>query len=303
MTNTAKSIENGDIFDEYLGNFLNYHPVSLAIAVRNKLAMAGMTQKELADRSGMSQAHINKIVKVKLKSIPESTARALKDALDLPEELDAHKPVAYVRTLEKMEQALLSNEVDERAWDVIEGMVDLLMSSTVQSYPSIAYDATQSPEYSAGVKISQWSWYMRGLMNHVVNEGFVQHDNWNRFAVTRKMDKYVNGKYDTFTETYNEGILPYQEDVLKIVHSVSNPHSGGAYDGYQIRDNVKRDAFARDELRYWIFYVKKLSDQRQVEVMIQHENQYTSSEVSRFTRAVDEFIHQAEGEQRQNWRR
>ena len=144
---------------------------------------------------------------------------------------------------------------------------------------------------------------MRGLMNHVVNEGFVQHDNWNRFAVTRKMDKYVNGKYDTFTETYNEGILPYQEDVLKIVHSVSNPHSGGAYDGYQIRDNVKRDAFARDELRYWIFYVKKLSDQRQVEVMIQHENQYTSSEVSRFTRAVDEFIHQAEGEQRQNWRR
>ena len=156
MTNTAKSIENGDIFHEYLGNFLNYHPVSLAIAVRNKLALTGMTQKQLADRSWMSQAHINKIVKVKLKSIPESTARALKDALDLPEELDAQKPIAYIRTMEKMEQALLSGEVDEKAWDVIEAHLDLVMTSTVHSYPSIAYDATQSPEYAAGVKVSGW---------------------------------------------------------------------------------------------------------------------------------------------------
>jgi len=303
MTNTPKSIENGDIFDEYLGNFLNYHPVSLAIAVRNKLALTGMTQKELADRSGMSQAHINKIIKVKLKSIPESTARALKSALDLPEELDAQKPISYIRTLEKMEQALLSGEVDERAWDVIEAHLDLVMTSTVHSYPSIAYDATQSPEYAAGVKVSGWSWYMRGLMNHVVNQGFRKHEHWNRFSVTRITTRYENNQQLRSGETYADGALPYQEDVLKVVSKVSNPKLGGAYDGFEIRDAVEKNGFKRNDIRYWVFYQKELSDKREVHAMIQYHEPYTSSDVERFTRAVDEFIIQSEGEQRQNWRR
>ena len=303
MTNTRKSIENGDIFDEYLGNFLNYHPVSLAIAVRNKLALTGMTQKELADRSGMSQAHINKIVKVKLKSIPESTARALKNALDLPEELDAQKPISYIRTMEKMEQALASGEVNERAWDAFESILDIVLTSTVHSYPSIAYDATQTPEYAAGVKISGYTWYMRALQNHVINAGFNQHEHWNRFAVTRSTQKYINNKTEKDNETYAVGVTPLQDDMFKAVRAVSNPRTGGAYDSYEIKSLSEQNGFSRDEIRYWLYYAKELSDKREVHVMIQHHEPYTSSDVERFTRAVDEFIIQSEGEQRQNWRR
>ena len=296
MTNTPKSIENGDIFGEYLGNFLNYHPVSLAIAVRNKLALVGMTQKELADRSGMSQAHINKIVKVKLKSIPESTARALKDALDLPEELDAQKPISYIRTMEKMEQALLSGEVTENAWDLIDKFTDIVMTSVVPSFPSISYDVNQPLDYQAGPRTSGWGWYMRGLMNSVVNEGFRKHDHWNRFAVTRTTAVYQNNKLVKTGETYAEGALPYQEDVLKIISKVSNPRMGGAYDGFEIRDAAEQNAFERHEIRYWLYYQKVLSGNREIHAHMQFDEPYNSSDIERFTRAVDQFIINAEGE-------
>ena len=91
--------------------------------------------------------------------------------------------------------------------------------------------------------------------------------------------------------------------MFKTVRAVSNPRTGGAYDSYEIKSLSERNGFSRDEVRYWLYYQKELSDKREVHVMIQHHEPYTSSDVERFTRAVDEFIIQSEGEQRQNWRR
>ena len=186
---------------------------------------------------------------------------------------------------------------------LVEAYIDLLMTSTVQSFPSTAYDSTKTPEYSAGPKVSGWNWYMRGLMNQVVNGGFNRHQHWNRFAVTRSTQKYINNKSEIDTEVYSVGVTPLQDDMFKAVRAVSNPRLGGAYDSYEIKSLSEQNGFSRDEIRYWLYYAKELSDKREVHVMIQHHEPYTSSDVERFTRAVDEFIIQSEGEQRQNWRR
>ena len=91
--------------------------------------------------------------------------------------------------------------------------------------------------------------------------------------------------------------------MFKAVRAVSNPRTGGAYDSYEIKSLSEQNGFSRDEIRFWLYYAKELSENREIHVMIQHHEPYTSSDVETFTRAVDDFIIKSEGEQRQEWRR
>ena len=91
--------------------------------------------------------------------------------------------------------------------------------------------------------------------------------------------------------------------MFKAVRAVSNPRLGGAYDSYEIKSLSEQNGFNRDEIRYWLYYAKELSENREIHVMIQFDKPYTSSDVETFTRAVDDFIIKSEGEQRQEWRR
>ena len=124
----------------------------------------------------------------------------------------------------------------------------------------------------------------------------MHNDHWNRFAVTRTTAVYQNNKLVKTGETYAEGALPYQEDVLKIISKVSNPRMGGAYDGFEIRDAAEQNAFERHEIRYWLYYQKVLSGNREIHAHMQFHEPYNSSDIERFTRAVDQFIINAEGE-------
>ena len=307
MINNQKSTDNMRFSSEYYSP--NAHVSSHDLGTATKLIKAKMksmkiTQEGLSEMTGISQPQLSRLLRNDVKKVPQQTFITIQNALGLPFlNVEKTESFLYRKLITKLEGLELSGEVSEEAWKLVEAYIDLLMSSTVQSFPSIAYDSTKSPEYSAGPKVSGWNWYMRGLMNQVVDAGFNQHQHWNRFAVIRSTQKYINNKSEKDNETYAVGVTPLQDDMFKTVRAVSNPRTGGAYDSYEIKSLSERNGFSRDEVRFWLYYQKELSENREVHVMIQHHEPFSSSDVERFTRAVDEFMIQSEGEQRQEWRR
>ena len=288
------------ISNEYYAENTSYSSYDLATmsgAIKAKMKILKMTQMELSLVTGVSQPQLSRILRNDFKKIPQETFASITEALGLPElsSLKKESPV-YQKLVNKLEQLDLSGEVTDKAWDLIDKFTDVVMTSVVPSFPSISYDVNQPLDYQSGPRTSGWGWYMRALMNSVVNEGFRKHDHWNRFAVTRTTAVYQNNKLVKTGETYAEGVLPYQDDVLKVISKVSNPRMGGAYDGFEIRDSAEKNAFQRHEIRYWLYYQKVLSGNREIHAHMQFHEPYNSSDIERFTRAVDQFIINSEGE-------
>ena len=288
------------ILNEYYAENTSYSSYDLATmsgAIKAKMKILKMTQMELSLVTGVSQPQLSRILRNDFKKIPQETFASITEALALPElsSLKKESPV-YQKLINKLEQLDLSGEVTDKAWDLIDKFTDVVMTSVVPSFPSISYDVNQPLDYQSGPRTSGWGWYMRALMNSVVNEGFRKHDHWNRFAVTRTTAVYQNNKLVKTGETYAEGVLPYQDDVLKVISKVSNPRMGGAYDGFEIRDSAEKNAFQRHEIRYWLYYQKVLSGNREIHAHMQFHEPYNSSDIERFTRAVDQFIINSEGE-------
>ena len=288
------------ILNEYYAentSYSSYDLDTMSGAIKAKMKILKMTQMELSLVTGVSQPQLSRILRKDFKKIPQETFASITEALGLPElsSLKKESPV-YQKLINKLEQLDLSGEVTDKAWDLIDKFTDVVMTSVVPSFPSIAFDVDQPLDYQAGPRTSGWKFYMRGLINSVVNEGFRKHEHWNRFAVTRTTAVYQNNKLVRTGETYAEGVLPYQEDVLKVISKVSNPRMGGAYDGFEIRDSAEKNAFERHEIRYWLYYQKELSGNREIHAHIQFHEPYNSSDIERFTRAVDQFIINSEGE-------
>ena len=288
------------ILNEYYAENTSYSSYDLATmsgAIKAKMKILKMTQMELSLVTGVSQPQLSRILRNDFKKIPQETFASITEALGLPElsSLKKESPV-YQKLVNKLEQLDLSGEVTDKAWDLIDKFTDVVMTSVVPSFPSISYDVNQPLDYQSGPRTSGWGWYMRALMNSVVNEGFRKHDHWNRFAVTRTTAVYQNNKLVKTGETYADGVLPYQDDVLKVISKVSNPRMGGAYDGFEIRDSAEKNAFQRHEIRYWLYYQKVLSGNREIHAHMQFHEPYNSSDIERFTRAVDQFIINSEGE-------
>lgn len=288
------------ILNEYYAENTSYSSYDLATmsgAIKAKMKILKMTQMELSLVTGVSQPQLSRILRNDFKKIPQETFASITEALGLPElsSLKKESPV-YQKLINKLEQLDLSGEVTDKGWDLIDKFTDVVMTSVVPSFPSISYDVNQPLDYQSGPRTSGWGWYMRALMNSVVNEGFRKHDHWNRFAVTRTTAVYQNNKLVKTGETYAEGVLPYQDDVLKVISKVSNPRMGGAYDGFEIRDSAEKNAFQRHEIRYWLYYQKVLSGNREIHAHMQFHEPYNSSDIERFTRAVDQFIINSEGE-------
>jgi len=288
------------ILNEYYAEntpYSSYDLATMSAAIKAKMKILKMTQMELSLVTGVSQPQLSRILRKDFKKIPQETFASITEALGLPELSSLKKEShVYQKLINKLEQLDLSGEVTDKAWDAIDKIVDVVMASSVQSFPSIAFDVDQPLDYQAGPRTSGWKFYMRALINSVVNEGFRKHEHWNRFAVTRTTAVYQNNKLVTTGETYAEGVLPYQEDVLKVISKVSNPRMGGAYDGFEIRDAAEKNAFERHEIRYWLYYQKELSGNREVHAHMQFHEPYNSSDIERFTRAVDQFIINSEGE-------
>jgi len=288
------------ILNEYYAEntpYSSYDLATMSAAIKAKMKILKMTQMELSLVTGVSQPQLSRILRKDFKKIPQETFASITEALGLPELSSLKKEShVYQKLINKLEQLDLSGEVTDKAWDAIDKIVDVVMASSVQSFPSIAFDVDQPLDYQAGPRTSGWKFYMRALINSVVNEGFRKHEHWNRFAVTRTTAVYQNNKLVTTGETYAEGVLPYQEDVLKVISKVSNPRMGGAYDGFEIRDSAEKNAFQRHEIRYWLYYQKELSGNREVHAHMQFHEPYNSSDIERFTRAVDQFIINSEGE-------
>jgi transcriptional regulator with XRE-family HTH domain len=288
------------ILNEYYAEntpYSSYDLATMSAAIKAKMKILKMTQMELSLVTGVSQPQLSRILRKDFKKIPQETFASITEALGLPELSSLKKEShVYQKLINKLEQLDLSGEVTDKAWDAIDKIVDVVMASSVQSFPSIAFDVDQPLDYQAGPRTSGWKFYMRALINSVVNEGFRKHEHWNRFAVTRTTAVYQNNKLVTTGETYAEGVLPYQEDVLKVISKVSNPRMGGAYDGFEIRDAAEKSAFQRHEIRYWLYYQKELSGNREVHAHMQFHEPYNSSDIERFTRAVDQFIINSEGE-------
>lgn len=288
------------ILNEYYAentSYSRYDLATMSAAIKAKMKILKMTQMELSLVTGVSQPQLSRILRKDFKKIPQETFASITEALGLPELSSLKKEShVYQKLVNKLEQLDLSGEVTDKAWDAIDKIVDVVMASSVQSFPSIVYDVNQPLDYQAGPRTSGWKFYMRGLINSVVNEGFRKHEHWNRFAVTRTTAVYQNNKLVRTGETYAEGVLPYQEDVLKVISKVSNPRMGGAYDGFEIRDSAEKNAFERHEIRYWLYYQKELSGNREIHAHIQFHEPYNSSDIERFTRAVDQFIINSEGE-------
>lgn len=288
------------ILNEYYAEntpYSSYDLATMSAAIKAKMKILKMTQMELSLVTGVSQPQLSRILRKDFKKIPQETFASITEALGLPELSSLKKEShVYQKLINKLEQLDLSGEVTDKAWDAIDKIVDVIMASSVQSFPSIAFDVDQPLDYQAGPRTSGWKFYMRALINSVVNEGFRKHEHWNRFAVTRTTAVYQNNKLVTTGETYAEGVLPYQEDVLKVISKVSNPRMGGAYDGFEIRDSAEKNAFQRHEIRYWLYYQKELSGNREVHAHMQFHEPYNSSDIERFTRAVDQFIINSEGE-------
>ena len=288
------------ILNEYYAentSLSSYDLATMSGAIKAKMKILKMTQMELSLVTGVSQPQLSRILRNDFKKIPQETFASITEALGLPElsSLKKESPV-YQKLVNKLEQLDLSGEVTDKAWDLIDKFTDVVMTSVVPSFPSISYDVNQPIDYQSGPRTSGWGWYMRALMNSVVNEGFRKHDHWNRFAVTRTTAVYQNNKLVKTGETYAEGVLPYQDDVLKVISKVSNPRMGGAYDGFEIRDSAEKNAFQRHEIRYWLYYQKVLSGNREIHAHMQFHEPYNSSDIERFTRAVDQFIINSEGE-------
>ena len=288
------------ILNEYYAEntpYSSYDLATMSAAIKAKMKILKMTQMELSLVTGVSQPQLSRILRKDFKKIPQETFASITEALGLPELSSLKKEShVYQKLINKLEQLDLSGEVTDKAWDAIDKIVDVVMASSVQSFPSIAFDVDQPLDYQAGPRTSGWKFYMRALINSVVNEGFRKHEHWNRFAVTRTTAVYQNNKLVTTGETYAEGVLPYQEDVLKVISKVSNPRMGGAYDGFEIRDSAEKNAFQRHEIRYWLYYQKELSGNREIHAHMQFHEPYNSSDIERFTRAVDQFIINSEGE-------
>jgi len=288
------------ILNEYYAEntpYSSYDLATMSAAIKAKMKILKMTQMELSLVTGVSQPQLSRILRKDFKKIPQETFASITEALGLPELSSLKKEShVYQKLINKLEQLDLSGEVTDKAWDAIDKIVDVVMASSVQSFPSIAFDVDQPLDYQAGPRTSGWKFYMRALINSVVNEGFRKHEHWNRFAVTRTTAVYQNNKLVRTGETYAEGVLPYQEDVLKVISKVSNPRMGGAYDGFEIRDSAEKNAFQRHEIRYWLYYQKELSGNREVHAHMQFHEPYNSSDIERFTRAVDQFIINSEGE-------
>ena len=288
------------ILNEYYAEntpYSSYDLATMSAAIKAKMKILKMTQMELSLVTGVSQPQLSRILRKDFKKIPQETFASITEALGLPELSSLKKEShVYQKLINKLEQLDLSGEVTDKAWDAIDKIVDVVMASSVQSFPSIAFDVDQPLDYQAGPRTSGWKFYMRALINSVVNEGFRKHEHWNRFAVTRTTAVYQNNKLVTTGETYAEGVLPYQEDVLKVISKVSNPRMGGAYDGFEIRDSAEKNAFERHEIRYWLYYQKELSGNREIHAHMQFHEPYNSSDIERFTRAVDQFIINSEGE-------
>jgi len=288
------------ILNEYYAEntpYSSYDLATMSAAIKAKMKILKMTQMELSLVTGVSQPQLSRILRKDFKKIPQETFASITEALGLPELSSLKKEShVYQKLINKLEQLDLSGEVTDKAWDAIDKIVDVVMASSVQSFPSIAFDVDQPLDYQAGPRTSGWKFYMRALINSVVNEGFRKHEHWNRFAVTRTTAVYQNNKLVRTGETYAEGVLPYQEDVLKVISKVSNPRMGGAYDGFEIRDSAEKNAFERHEIRYWLYYQKELSGNREVHAHMQFHEPYNSSDIERFTRAVDQFIINSEGE-------
>jgi len=287
------------ILNEYYAEntpYSSYDLATMSAAIKAKMKILKMTQMELSLVTGVSQPQLSRILRKDFKKIPQETFASITEALGLPELSSLKKEShVYQKLINKLEQLDLSGEVTDKAWDAIDKIVDVVMASSVQSFPSIAFDVDQPLDYQAGPRTSGWKFYMRALINSVVNEGFRKHEHWNRFAVTRTTAVYQNNKLVRTGETYAEGVLPYQEDVLKVISKVSNPRMGGAYDGFEIRDSAEKNAFERHEIRYWLYYQKELSGNREVHAHMQFHEPYNSSDIERFTRAVDQFIINSEG--------
>ena len=288
------------ILNEYYAentSLSSYDLATMSGAIKAKMKILKMTQMELSLVTGVSQPQLSRILRNDFKKIPQETFASITEALGLPElsSLKKESPV-YQKLVNKLEQLDLSGEVTDKAWDLIDKFTDVVMTAVVPSFPSISYDVNQPIDYQSGPRTSGWGWYMRALMNSVVNEGFRKHDHWNRFAVTRTTAVYQNNKLVKTGETYAEGVLPYQDDVLKVISKVSNPRMGGAYDGFEIRDSAEKNAFQRHEIRYWLYYQKVLSGNREIHAHMQFHEPYNSSDIERFTSAVDQFIINSEGE-------
>ena len=287
------------ILNEYYAEntpYSSYDLATMSAAIKAKMKILKMTQMELSLVTGVSQPQLSRILRKDFKKIPQETFASITEALGLPELSSLKKEShVYQKLINKLEQLDLSGEVTDKAWDAIDKIVDVVMASSVQSFPSIAFDVDQPLDYQAGPRTSGWKFYMRALINSVVNEGFRKHEHWNRFAVTRTTAVYQNNKLVRTGETYAEGVLPYQEDVLKVISKVSNPRMGGAYDGFEIRDAAEKSAFQRHEIRYWLYYQKELSGNREIHAHMQFHEPYNSSDIERFTRAVDQFIINSEG--------
>jgi len=288
------------ILNEYYAEntpYSRYDLATMCAAIKAKMKILKMTQMELSLVTGVSQPQLSRILRNDFKKTPQETFASIAEALALPELFSLKKASdEYEKLINKLEQLDLSGEVTDKAWDAIDKIVDVVMASTVQSFPSIAFDVDQPIDYQSGPRTSGWKFYMRALINSVVNEGFRKHEHWNRFAVTRTTAVYQNNKLVRTGETYAEGVLPYQEDVLKVISKVSNPRMGGAYDGFEIRDSAEKNAFQRHEIRYWLYYQKELSGNREVHAHMQFHEPYNNSDIERFTRAVDQFIINSEGE-------
>ena len=137
------------ILNEYYAEntpYSSYDLATMSAAIKAKMKILKMTQMELSVVTGVSQPQLSRILRNDVKKVPQQTFIAIQNALGLPFlNVEKTESFLYRKLITKLEGLELSGEVSEEAWKLVEAYIYLLMTSTVQSFPSIAYDSTKTP--------------------------------------------------------------------------------------------------------------------------------------------------------------
>jgi transcriptional regulator with XRE-family HTH domain len=292
-------------------------------SVRDAMQRLNISQRELSRRINVSQTNLSKLLRGKLPVISKQLEIGIYQELKVhrfnnveesdDESLDKLSPEMnqLIRMLEASDTKLSAEQIN-----LITAKVTLDLTTYVPDLPSVLFNSIQPIEDQMQNRYG-YTWYMARLETYLfellqksnvgfsktVENGTLYTIGWTRFGVTRTGTGNQSIHYrhrNSGSETYSQGIVPFFNFINQSVLPHGDPQKGVNLDLHRINTTRNLAEIDSDDVRYLIFYTKKLRD-KEIHCYIQNRVPYTSAQKNWFIKNIDKYINYVEKDQ--NWRR
>jgi len=292
-------------------------------SIRDSMKKLNISQRELSRRIDVSQTNLSKLLRGTLPVISKQLEIGIYQELKVhrfnnveesdEESLDELSPEMdqLIRMLEASDNKLSAEQIN-----LITAKVTLDLTTYVPDLPSVMFDSIQPVEDQMQNRYG-YTWYMARLETYLFEllqksdvgfskteeHGTLYTKGWTRFGVTRtgigNQSPYYRHR-NSGSETYSQGIVPFFNFINQSVIPHGDPEKGVNLDLHHINTTRNLAQIDSDNVRYLIFYTKKLAD-KQIHCYIQNSIPYTSAQKNWFIRNIDKYINHVEKDE--EWRR